>query len=86
MHEVLKRWGRLFCGHPMVQRYLANPAMSSAELEKVAVFVELYRSRLADLSWFMRCLNESIAAWRTRKMAVVLLLISAQIITAQGCG
>jgi hypothetical protein len=61
MHEVLVRWGRLFCGHPMVQRYLVNPSMSSAELSKVAEFVELYRSRLADLSWFMRCLNESIA-------------------------
>ncbi|MDA3934838.1 MAG: transposase, partial [Gammaproteobacteria bacterium] len=50
MHEVLVRWGRLFCGHPMVQRYLVNPSMSSAELSKVAEFVELYRSRLADLS------------------------------------
>nr|MDA3932856.1 transposase [Gammaproteobacteria bacterium] len=61
MEEVLQRWCLLFCGHPIVQRYLANPAMSSAELEKVAEFVELYRARLADLSWFMRCLNESIA-------------------------
>jgi len=59
--EVLERWCRLFSGHPLVQRYLASPAMSSAELEKLAEFVELYRSRLADLSWFMRCLNESIA-------------------------
>jgi REP element-mobilizing transposase RayT len=61
MDEVLQRWCLLFCGHPIVQRYLSNPAMSSAELEKVAEFVELYRARLADLSWFMRCLNESIA-------------------------
>ncbi len=61
MDEVLQRWCLLFCGHPMVQRYLANPAMSSAELEKVSEFVELYRTRLADLSWFMRCLNEAIA-------------------------
>jgi len=60
-HEVLERWCRLFSGHPMVQRYMANPAMSSAELEKLAEFVELYRARLADLSWFMRCLNETIA-------------------------
>jgi hypothetical protein len=60
-HEVLERWCSLFSGHPTVQRYMANPAMSSAELDKLAEFVELYRARLADLSWFMRCLNESIA-------------------------
>jgi hypothetical protein len=59
--EVVKRWRQLFAGHPMVQRYLANPAMSSVELDKVYEFVELYRERLCDLSWFMRCLNEPIA-------------------------
>ena len=59
--EVLARWTQLFAGHPMVQRYLANPEMSSAELDKVKEFVELYRARLCDLSWFMRCLNEYIA-------------------------
>jgi len=59
--EVLRRWCALFAGHPMVQRYLANPDMSAAELARVNEFVELYRSRLADLSWFMRCLNEAIA-------------------------
>jgi len=61
MDEVLRRWCYLFAGHPMVQRYLANPDMSAAELARVNEFVELYRSRLADLSWFMRCLNEAIA-------------------------
>jgi len=59
--EVLRRWCHLFAGNPIVQRYLANPAMHAAELARVNEFVELYRSRLADLSWFMRCLNESIA-------------------------
>jgi len=59
--EVLRRWCHLFAGKPIVQRYLANPAMHAAELAKVNEFVELYRSRLGDLSWFMRCLNEAIA-------------------------
>ena len=59
--EVLARWTQLFAGHPLVQRYLANPEMSSAELDKVKEYVELYRARLCDLSWFMRCLNETIA-------------------------
>jgi len=59
--EVLRRWCHLFAGNPIVQRYLANPAMDAAELARVNEFVELYRSRLVDLSWFMRCLNEAIA-------------------------
>ena len=61
LDEVLARWCRLFAGHPLVQRYLANPDISSAELDKVKAFVKLYRARLCDLSWFMRCLNEYIA-------------------------
>ena len=61
MDEVLARWTQLFAGHPMVQRYLAKPDMRSPELDKVKEFVELYRARLCDLSWFMRCLNEFIA-------------------------
>ena len=59
--EVLARWTQLFAGHPLVQRYLANPAMDSVELAKLGEFVEVYRERLRDLSWFMRCLNEPIA-------------------------
>ena len=59
--EVMARWCSLFMGHPLVQRYRACESMSAAEMEQVSVFIETYRNRLADLSWFMRCLNESIA-------------------------
>ena len=59
--EVVERWCRLFAGHRLVQRYQAQEPMSPAELEQVSVFVETYRARMASLSWFMRCLNESIA-------------------------
>ena len=31
----------------------------------VAEIIATLRSRLMDISWFMRCLNESIAAWLT---------------------
>lgn len=63
---VLRRWTQLFTGPLLVQRYLANLAGASeplgqAERDKVAEFAQLYRLRLADISWFMRVLNESIA-------------------------
>ncbi len=59
--EVLDRWCSLFSGPVIVQRYRKGEPLSDAELLMVADRVSLYRSRLSDLSWFMRCLNEHIA-------------------------
>lgn len=60
-NEVLERWGNLFAGHTLVQRYLADEGLCRGELSKITEFISLYRHRLTDLSWFMRCLNEPIA-------------------------
>lgn len=59
--EVLARWTELFSGPLLVQRYLAADKMSSSELARVDEYVAEYRSRLTDISWFMRCLNEYLA-------------------------
>jgi len=59
--EVLQRWSELFIGPMLLQRYLNNEPLSSVELSVIEKLTQKYRSRLADLSWFMRCLNEPIA-------------------------
>jgi len=60
--EVLRRWTQVFAGPLLVQRYLADPdSLGTAETAAVLDWVETYRSRLMDLSWYMRVLNESIA-------------------------
>ncbi|AMO54550.1 transposase [Endozoicomonas montiporae] len=59
--QVLERWTKLFSGHLLVQRFLANDSMGKAELQRVEAFAEEYRSRLLDISWFMRCHNEHLA-------------------------
>ncbi len=59
--EVLQRWLMLFSGPPLVQRYLQQEALSAAELARVAEYAADWRQRLSDISWFMRCLNESVA-------------------------
>ena len=60
--EVLRRWTQVFAGPLLVQRFLADrDALGEAETAVVLEWVETYRSRLSDLSWYMRVLNESIA-------------------------
>ena len=62
--EVLRRWTQIFAGPLLVQRFLlpqARERMGGAELALVAQMAATYRARLADLSWFMRRLNESVA-------------------------
>ena len=61
IREVLERWTKLFNGHLLVQRFLANAPMGKAELMRVEELAEEYRRRLMDISWFMRCLNEHLA-------------------------
>ena len=58
---VIDRWCTLFATPPLVQRYRAGSTLSRTELAAVDALVDTWRERLADLSWFMRCLNEHIA-------------------------
>ena len=59
--EVIERWRKLFGGGALIERYLEGLYKTEAELEKVTEITETWRARLMDISWFMRCLNESIA-------------------------
>ncbi len=61
LDEVLDRWCLIFSGHMLVQRYRAGESMNLSEIAAVEQLAAKYRTRLADLSWFMRCLNEPIA-------------------------
>jgi len=59
--EVAERWTQLFSRPNLIHRYLSQSTLSTAEKDRVADLVSTWRSRLQDLSWFMRCLNEPIA-------------------------
>jgi len=58
---VIERWMMLFKGNVLIGRFFKGECKTQAELDKVNETVALWRERLADISWFMRCLNETIA-------------------------
>jgi REP element-mobilizing transposase RayT len=60
-NEVLERWTHLYTGPFVVQQWHANTLDSPADYETLNRLIEIYRNRLGDLSWFMKCLNEPIA-------------------------
>jgi len=59
--EVARRWMQLFSGPLLMHHYLDNASLTAVEKEYVASLFSIWRGRLGDLSWFMRCLNEPIA-------------------------
>jgi REP element-mobilizing transposase RayT len=61
LDEIIERWHRLFSGNLLSQRYLRGDALGKAEMNVLEKTVAQWRQRLADISWYMRVLNESIA-------------------------
>ncbi len=60
--EVAERWMQLYNGHVLVDRWLASPStVDVATMDKVDEFIDEWRKRLCDISWFMRGVNETIA-------------------------
>lgn len=65
--EVLKRWCTLFKGPLLAQKWLKGDTLDEVEKATVEEMAEVYRTRLTSLSWFMKCLNESIAREANRE-------------------
>ncbi len=59
--EVIHRWTQLFKGPILVQQWLQGEELSPAQRDTVKEIAGVWRRRLADISWYMRCLNEHIA-------------------------
>ncbi len=59
--EVIARWTTLYTGPTLIQALRAGKPLAKAQRQKASEIVALWRERLYDLSWFMRCLNEYIA-------------------------
>jgi len=51
----------------LIERTRKGEQLSAAEKKLVAELVQEWRSRLTELGWFMRCLNESLARQANRE-------------------
>ena len=59
--EVCERWCQLYSKPVLVERWQSEQTISEAENKATLTIINGWRGRLADISWFMRCLNEFIA-------------------------
>ncbi|WP_018414595.1 transposase [Teredinibacter turnerae] len=60
-NEILARWTCLFKGPLLVQKRCNGETLDAAQREVVSECIDVYRNRLKDLGWFMKCLTEPIA-------------------------
>jgi REP element-mobilizing transposase RayT len=61
LDDVIERWHALYKGNALSQRYLMSGDFSEAEYHRLSEFVEIWRERLMNISWFMKRLNECIS-------------------------
>jgi hypothetical protein len=58
--EVVERWSTVFQLPELVKRWRSGEA-AEVECQRAERIIETWRSRLHDLGWYMRCLNEHLA-------------------------
>jgi len=59
--EVAERWHQLFNGTEITRKFVKGLSLEDYEAILLSKSIAEYRSRLSDISWFMRALNEPIA-------------------------
>ena len=59
--EVVKRWHGLFKGNELSNLFESNLTIDQQNIETLSKNIALWRERLCNLGWFMRCINEPLA-------------------------
>ncbi|WP_372882422.1 transposase [Psychromonas sp.] len=59
--QVCQQWGSLYSLPVLIERWQHQQTTCEEENVAALAIIKKWRDRLADISWFMRCLNEFIA-------------------------
>jgi len=59
--EIVLRWEMLFSGNEHTRAYLSDEDLTDNNKDYLSIQIPIWRERLLNISWFMRCLNENIA-------------------------
>jgi len=59
--NVVEQWHKCFNGTALTQKFAKGEVIDEHFVAQLKHQIAIYRSRLSDISWFMRCLNEPIA-------------------------
>jgi hypothetical protein len=65
--DIMDRWCALFKGPLLIQNYRSGEELKPFERAGVSDIVNVWRSKLSSISWFMRCLNQPIAHQANRE-------------------
>ncbi|RRS08557.1 transposase [Pseudoalteromonas sp. J010] len=58
---IVIRWHKLFKGNWVTRKFVEEEPLCESDRLILSEYIAKYRQRLADISWFMRVLNEDIA-------------------------
>lgn len=58
---IVRRWHSLFSGTDSSHKFMKGEALEPHERQQLDVLIDTWRSRLHNISWFMKVLNENTA-------------------------
>ncbi|KZN50366.1 hypothetical protein N474_24485, partial [Pseudoalteromonas luteoviolacea CPMOR-2] len=64
---IIIRWHKQFKGTWLTHKFINGEPLTNSERCLLSELIDKYRTRLADISWFMRTLNEDIARKANRE-------------------